>query len=94
MAQRVFNNTYESAAKLEAVLNSLCSRDLRPPLLLNGMGMDVGQDMPASQDETQKVKESLRRYFDEQSQGEKGVLALPAGYDIKSMSQWIIRLMF
>ena len=86
MAQRVFNNTYESAAKLEAVLNSLCSRDLRPPLLLSGMGMDVGQDMPASQEETQNVKESLRKYFDNQSQGEKGVLALPAGYDIKSMS--------
>lgn len=86
MAQRVFNNTYESASKLEAVLNSLCSRDLRPPLLLNGMGMDVVQDMPSSQKETQNVKEALRRYFDNQSQGDRGVLALPAGYDIKSMS--------
>ena len=88
MAERVFNNTFEAGSKLEAVLNSLCSRDLRPPLLLSGLGFqgEGKSGFKTSASETEKVKEALRQYFDNESQGQKGVLALPPGYTISSMS--------
>ena len=87
-AQRVFNNTYEAASKLEAVINSLCSRDLRPPLLLTGLGYNetASGDIKASASETKKVKEALRTYFENDSQGTKGILALPSGYKIEKMA--------
>ena len=83
----MFNNTFEGASKLEAVINALCSRDLRPPLLLSGLGFAGGEKgIKTSAKETEQVKLALRKYFEDESQGQKGVLALPPGYSIASMS--------
>ena len=86
IAQRVFNNTFEAASKLEGVLFSLTSRDLRGPLLLTGMGLN-SDNQKASIKEQVKIKKSLEIFFREDSQASaKGILGLPAGYDIKAMS--------
>ena len=86
MAQRAFNSTYEAAARLEAVIENLTARDLRPPLLLTGLGYGEGQDIKLSSRETKSVKNTLREYFENDSQGSRGVLALPAGFKVDKMS--------
>ena len=88
VGQRVFNNTFGSASKLEAVTNALCSRDLRPPLMLSGLGFqgDNKTGYKASAKETDDVKKALRMYFDGESQSKAGVLALPPGYTVSSMA--------
>ena len=58
MSQRVFNNSYEAGAKLEAVINALCSRDLRPPLMLSGLGFSGRRKR--SKDECRRNRESKR----------------------------------
>ena len=85
-ATRVFNHTYEALSKLEAVMDNICNRDLRSPLLLTGLGYGEGKDIKKSSSETQKVKSALTNYFNGESQsGSSGVLAIPAGYDIKPL---------
>ena len=67
-------------------MENLTARDLRPPLLLTGLGFGEGQDIKTSARETKSVKQSLREYFENDSQGSRGVLALPAGFKIDKMS--------
>ena len=86
IAQRVFSNTFEAASKLEGVLFSLTSRDLRGPLLLTGMGLR-DENQKASIKEQVQIRKNLEQFFSDDSQASsKGILGLPAGYEIKAMS--------
>ena len=83
MAQRVFHNTYEAASKLEACLNALCGRDLRPPLLLNNMPLDG--NVTASSSEVDEAKQALKNFFDSPSNFQN-VLCLPHQMSVEKLN--------
>ena len=85
-ATKVFNRTFTALSKMQAVLDNICSRDLRSPLILSGLGYSENSEVKTSASETKKVKEALRTYFNGESQtGSSGVLALPSGYSISPL---------
>lgn len=87
--QRIFNQSFSSAALLEAVIESICQSDLKAPIVLTGLGFsgEGRASGKATASETKKVKQALREYFSGQSQdASKSCLALPPGYQIQKLN--------
>lgn len=88
--RRVFTEAFNSSSLLEAVIGSICRSDLKPPLMLTGLGFTGEKNKgghKASGKETAEVKKALRQYFSGQSQGfSNSLLALPPGYDIQKLN--------
>ena len=79
---RCFGQSFNSASLISSVLESISRGDLKPPLLLSGLG----GDLKTGAAETKKVKQALRMFFEGESQSiGKSVLALPSGYKIEKL---------